>query len=1013
VDQGDHEAVGGEQPAPVPLAQKHQDSAQAAAQRHLAGGNNATTDRDGGFTSCKDEAMTGTGLPQPALRFVLFGGVRVWRDEVELALGPPKQRATLGMLLAVGGQPVTVSQLISMLWDDEPSASAVNQIHRYIGRLRRILEPGIERRVVGRWLLPVGAGYRLAVDEASCDLLQFRSLVMAAGSAQRAGSADEATSLLVQAMDIAAAPPADEAFRDLPVVRAIEDDRVRAAVTAAEQALRCGMAAEVLPSLRSIAAGHALDETVHASLMRCLHGVGRPSEALSVYDHIRERLCQELGADPGPALVDSQRAVLAAQPPPEPVFAGRGDVMRCDVGQPAAPARVFPAQLPHSVPDLVGRDDQVRRLTQLCTSTTSDALHRSAVILAVDGAAGVGKTALAVHTALRVTDAFPDGQLFLDLRGFDPRFRPLTAEEALTQLLRGLNADAEMIRTDVVAQAALYRSLLAGRRVLIVLDNAINAEQVRPLLPGSKGCLAIVTSRNRLAGLVARDGATRVSLDALRSADSLELLRATLGAAPVDADLAAARELAAQCGHLPLALRIAAERMAGGNNYELSDIVDELRVEGDRLDRLSSQDDESSVVRSVFSWSYHALKPEDARAFRLLSLHPSIEIGGPAASALLGTGGPAGRRQLDTLVQWNLLEQTARDRYRFHDLLRIYAAERAATDESPAMTSTAIERLLGWYLGSAIAAREVLAAGFGAIGVVTLEPEYPPLAFRTYDEAIAWARRELPVLVDVLQLATEHDFDDLAARLAVALGVLFHCTSRWPEWLQAIETGLAAARRIGDRLSQARLRNDAGIAYHFLGRHEEAVASHEAAVSILTELGDKRDQAIAINLAMAYSMMGRHLDTIPLLEGAMGIAREQGNRFVEASIAGNLGAVLSKLGRHADAIEHGQRSVAIARDAGTDHLLGHCLGLVGDTWLRAGRTEEAIRYFGDALALWRRLTDRCGEARSLHALAKARHQAGLTDGVRDLLTAALRIMPQAGNVAANEVRTLPAELDLR
>ncbi|MEU5941316.1 BTAD domain-containing putative transcriptional regulator [Micromonospora sp. NPDC047548] len=277
--------------------------------------------------------MTSTSSPQPTLRFGLFGGVRVWRGDVELALGPPKQRATLGLLLAAGGQPVTIGQLLSVLWEDEPAATALNQIHRYIGVLRRIFEPDIERRAAGRWLLPTGSGYRLAVDEASCDLLQFRSLVAAAGSAQRTGSVDEATRLLVQALGIAAAPPADELFRDLPMVVAIEDERVRVAVTAAEHALLCDMASDVLPGLRGIAAEHALDETVQASVMRCLNAVGRPWEALTAYDRVRERLRQELGADPGRVLVDAQRAILAQQPAPDIT---------------TSPSSTRPAQLPSS-----------------------------------------------------------------------------------------------------------------------------------------------------------------------------------------------------------------------------------------------------------------------------------------------------------------------------------------------------------------------------------------------------------------------------------------------------------------------------------------------------------------------------------------------------------------------------------------------------------------------------------------------------------------------------------------
>ena len=425
--------------------------------------------------------MTSTPPPRPTLRFALFGGVRVWRGDVELALGPPKQRATLGLLLAAGGQPVTIGQLMGVLWDDEPAATALNQIHRYVGVLRRIFEPDLERRAVGRWLLPIGAGYRLAVDEASCDLLRYRSLVVAAGSAQRAGSAPEATRLLVQAMDIAAAAPGDELFRDLPMVVAIEDDRIRVAVTAAEQALLCGMAADVLPGLRNIAAEHALDETAQASLMRCLNGVGRPSEALATYDRIRARLRQELGADPGPALVDAQRAVLA-QPP------------ALDIA--TTPGSTRPAQLPAAPTAFAGRLD-------VLAAIASDGSGRRARVHVVSGMAGVGKTTLALHWAHAKAPDHPDGQLYVNLRGFDAADRAVDPGDALRDLLQSLGVAPAALPAGVDARAAVFRTLLATRRILIVLDNARDARQVQPLLPGRSDSIVIITSRNRLTSLVA------------------------------------------------------------------------------------------------------------------------------------------------------------------------------------------------------------------------------------------------------------------------------------------------------------------------------------------------------------------------------------------------------------------------------------------------------------------------------------------------------------------------------
>ena len=708
--------------------------------------------------------------------------------------------------------------------------------------------------------------------------------------------------------------------------------------------------------------------------------------------------------EPGPAMREMYERVLAGE-----------DV---ESMAPMAHPRVTPAQLPHGVAEFTGREAELRRLGELCAEASGATHGGSVVISAIDGAAGVGKTALAIHLAHRVAREFPDGQLFVDLRGFDPHFSPVTPEDALGHLLRGLGAQADTQYTGVAAQSALYRSLLAGRRLLVVLDNAVSAEQVRPLLPASPGCLALVTSRNRLAGLVARDGASRLSLDILQPAESLALLRRILGAARVDVDVADARALAELCGHLPLALRIAAERILGLGHYDIAHLVEELRAERDRLDALSTLDDESSVIRTVFSWSYQSLKPVEARAFRLLGLHPSVEFGSAEAAALLDVPVPETRRLLGGLAQSHLLEPVARDRYRFHDLLRIYAAECAARDDSKVATGQAVRRLLRWYLASAVAAREVLTPELGPIEVEPPGPDHPPFVPSGYEDALAWTNRELPALADVLRLAVDRGFDAQAAKLATALGGLCHCTSRWPEWLRIAETGLAAAERAGDRLSVARLHNDAGVVHHFLGHGDRAVACFRQAVGLLTELaelGEGNQQAIAANLAVAYLMMGLRLDAMPLLQDALAIARRQDNLFVEAAVSEALSAVLSKQGRHDEAIEHGLRCVTLARRTGSEHMLAHGTAQVGGSCLRAGRVDEAIGHLDEALRLWRVLGDHWGEVHSMHSLARALREAGELDRARQLLTEALDLVQTSGRHAiyereASEIRALLAAI---
>jgi tetratricopeptide (TPR) repeat protein len=466
-----------------------------------------------------------------------------------------------------------------------------------------------------------------------------------------------------------------------------------------------------------------------------------------------------------------------------------------------------------------------------------------------------------------------------------------------------------------------------------------------------------------------------------------------------------------------LALRIAAERIASSGHDELADVVGQLRDERARLDALSLEDDESAAVRAVFSWSYQTLKPEHAHTFRLLGLHPGVQFGVEDAAALLGCTPAAARLRFEALMHRNLLEQTARDRYRFHDLIRIYAAECAARDEDPAAVRPALERLLHWFLASTLAVREVLAPALGEIvsgEIAAVLP--PPLAVRDYGEAISWATRELGTLADLVRLAADQGFDALAGQLACALGALYHGTSRWTEWLGVVEVGRLAAGRIGDELGQARLDNDRGVAYHFLGRHAEADDCHRSAVDILTRLDDPRIRpAVTVNLTVAYMMMGRHLDALPLLESARQTARAQGNVLVEAVVCDSLGAVLSNLGRHEDAVDLGRQAVALIRRTGVEHMLGHTLLQVGKSCLGAERPLEAAEYLDDALELWRGLGNVWGETNSMRALATARRQAGDPQRARELLLGAIDLLRESAYLTAyereaNEIRAMLAEL---
>jgi DNA-binding SARP family transcriptional activator len=959
----------------------------------------------------------------------LLGPVRLHKDGAEIGLGGPGPRTLLAVLATRSGTVVTMDELVDALWGDRPPKTAGGGVYTYVSQLRKKLTPDHERAARSGLLTSSRAGYCLHIPAEAVDLHRFEAEAARARK-QWAGKQS------ARALEHCDAALADWSGPPLGGTSGPFADSERSRLDLARldvQELRCAAlletgAAEVAAAeLATLAERNPLRERLHELLMLALSRTGRQADALQTYRTVRERLVDELGIDPGPALRQMQQLVLNAADTVEPLLpptpADSAASAAATTSAPAEPTQqrsslIKPAQLPHRVARFVGRTEELRRLKEMCAAADADEQGRSVVISAIDGVGGVGKTALAIHAAHGLVDAFPDGQLFVDLRGFDPRLPPVTPGEALGHLLRGLGADIEHLHGgDIDAQAALYRSILAGRRVLVVLDNAVSAEQVRPLLPGSAGCLALVTSRNRLAALTARDGAVRLSLGVLRPDESLELLRRILGTEVVDDALDETRELAGLCGHLPLALRIAAERIASSEHDELADVVGQLRDERARLDALSLEDDESAAVRAVFSWSYQTLKPEHAHTFRLLGLHPGVQFGIEDAAALLGSTPAATRTQFDALLHRNLLEQTARDRYRFHDLIRLYAAECAAADENPDSIRAAVERLLHWYLASTLAVREVLAPALGAIVPAELAAVLPrPVQVRDYGEAISWAGRELVTLADLVRLAADQGFDSLAMQLACALGALYHGASRWNEWSGMIELGRSAAGRLGDELGQARLDNDRGVAYHFLGRHAEADDCHRSAVDILTRLDDPDIRpAVTVNLTVAYMMMGRHLDALPLLESALEIARAEGNVLVEAVVCDSLGAALSNLGRHEDAVDLGRQAVQLIRRTGVEHMLGHTLLQVGESCLRAGRPLEAADYLGDALDLWRKLGNIWGETNGMRALATAWRQAGDPQRARDLLLDALTLLRESAYLTAyereaKEIRALLAEL---
>jgi len=628
-----------------------------------------------------------------------------------------------------------------------------------------------------------------------------------------------------------------------------------------------------------------------------------------------------------------------------------------------------PAQLPADVDAFTGRTAELAELDRLLPNTPEcpsavGAASTAVVISAVSGTAGVGKTALALRWAHRVRAGFPDGQLYVNLRGYDPD-QPLSPGYALAGFLRALGVPGAEIPPEVDERAAAYRSLLDGRRILVVLDNAATVEQVRPLLPGTPSALVVVTSRDALTGLVARDGARRLDLDLLPPEDAVALLRALIGERVGDEPDATAI-LAGQCARLPLALRVAAELAATRNAIPLAQLVEELADQQQRLELFDAGGDPRTAIRAVFSWSYLHLPAEAARAFRLLGLHPGPDLDLYAAAALTHTSLEQAQHLLDRLARAHLVQHASPGRYGMHDLLRAYATHLAAAEDSEDEWRAALTRLFDHYLATAAAAMNTLvpAEQYRRPRIEPPAIPAPPVADST--TALMWLDAERAAITAACAHTAAHGWPGHATGLATALFRYLETGGHYPEALTIHTHARHAARYTDDRAAEARALTNLGTVYQGQGRLEQAIDHYRQALTLFHGIGDRPGEARALgDLGVVYQRQGRYRQAADHLQQALALYCEIGDRAGEAYMLGSLGVDYRRQGRYQEAVDHYQQALALFREIGDRVGEAQTLGSLGLVYQRQGRYQQAVDHHQQALALCCEIGYRVGEAHSL------------------------------------------------
>ncbi|MFI6294907.1 BTAD domain-containing putative transcriptional regulator [Nonomuraea sp. NPDC050790] len=915
------------------------------------------------------------------LSIAVLGPLEVSNGGETVNVTSMKQRLLLGLLAIHPNQAVGLSRIAASLWEDGAPAKWRGLVHNYVARVRSVVEPDA-------LLTHTHHGYALRIGAAALDSLRFDELTERALACD---DPDETVTLLTEALSLWRGPVLADlpsALSEDPATVRMSDRRAAAALRLADVSLERGEFEAAVSALQPVAAAVPLHEGVHARLMLAMAGQGRQADALALFTRIRDRLSADLGVDPGPELTKAHLRVLRQEIP-----ASRPELA-------STSPRLTPAELPADVVGFVGRADESARLRDRL-------LSGSGSVSAISGGGGVGKSALAVHVAWRLAGHFPDGQLYVDLRGTTPDVRPVDPHDALSYFLRSLGV--KNIPRVTEEAAARFRSLAAERRLLILLDNASDAEQVRHLLPGAPSCGVLITSRRILPGL----GAVQEHLDVLAEAQSIDLLRNLLGEGRMGAEPDAARELVRLCGGLPLALRIVAARLAARPAWTLSSIVERLHQR--RLDQLHAGDLDMDVT---FRISYSELDATHARAFRLCALPDAPDIDGAAAAVVLDTPEERAAELLRNLVNLNLLESRAPGRYRYHDLLRLFARARADQEDAPDQRAAALRRLLDFYAATTRSAVNTVDANWGWPEKL-LNTRSLGLRFQDSAAATAWLHEQAPHVLAAITQTTESADEaiGIAADLTYSLQWLIRAGISWHAVAHAAHTVVEASENTGDHRSEAmarvllgelaysrsepptaarhcdraiklaqatgdgtllaEVRHLRAMLYIIQGCPESAIRPLREAATQFAKLGRLRGEANALlDLVEALDQAGRSAEAGATLEQVHALTEGRDDPGITANLAKAHGILLRGMGRYAEAVEAFGKTLAFDTATGRSRGRSNILFEIADTCFLAGDDGEAIKHATQSLAIVREIGDGFNTARALTVLGNAHTRQG-------------------------------------